>query len=207
MRSRMFSHHGGRPPLWRSKFIGFLLIVFAIAIFSRAAFIALSPAHKLKAALLVVNVEPAAGPALLAQVQVLNTISADIENTSIATLREALSKTARLAERATREFEAQYQSWTVLRGHIKNDGTTYNELRRQLEQTQSLQDREILRLQQALSKAQKPSIWSEFSALSLSFFLGILSSVLATMFWEKWPRLSRWWGSQVEPPTGPSSGY
>lgn len=168
----------------------------------RACFIVLSPSQRLKAALVTTNIEPAAGPALIAQVKVLNDLSANIETTSIALLRDALQKTSRLAERATREFEAQYQSWTLLRGQIKNDGTTYNELRQQLEQTQALQDREIVRLQDALSKAQKPSMWSDMGTLALSFGLGILSSILATILWERTPRLKRWWGMQAETPDG-----
>lgn len=174
-----------------------LFVIVAILMAYRASFVVLSPSYRARAALVEANLQPVFVAPLLEQVGQLKTMGANIETTSIVALREALQNTARLAESATKEFEAQYASWAVVRGEIKNDGAPYNELRRQLEQTQRLQETEIIRLREALDKAVKPSMWWDVGTQGLSFFMGVLSSILATLTWERIPALKNWWQRQA----------
>lgn len=183
---------------WRSRFVVGVLTVFALLILYRASFVVLSPSYRARNAMLQANLQPVFVAPLIEQVGKLKTIGENVETTTIVDLREALTNTVRLAEHATKEFEAQYASWSVLRGEIKNDGTTYNELRRQLEETQRMQEAEIIRLRGALDKAVKPSVWWDIGAGAVTFLLGILSSILASMTWERMPALKEWWRRQAE---------
>lgn len=183
---------------WRSRFVMSVFAVFAILILYRAAFVVFNPSHRVRAAMLQANLQPVFVAPLIEQVAKLKTIGENVETMTIVDLRDALTNTVRIAEYATKEFEAQYASWSVLRGEIKNDGTTYNELRRQLNDTQRMQDAEIIRLRDALDKAVKPSVWWDIGAGALTFLLGIVSSIFSSMTWERIPALKAWWHRQAE---------
>ena len=178
---------------WRSRFVMGVLAVLTILILCRAAFVVFNPSYRARAALLQANLQPVFVAPLIEQVAKLKTIGENVETTTIVDLRDALTNTVRIAEYATSEFEAQYASWSVLRGEIKNDGTTYKELRRQLDETQRMQDAEIIRLREALDKAVKPSVWWDIGAGALTFLLGIVSSIFSSMTWERMPALKEWW--------------
>lgn len=182
----------------RSRFMMVLIYVVAALLAYRAAFVVLSPSYRMRSALVTANLSPVSLGRLMDQAGVLNRLASNIEHTTISELRGALDVMVNLTERSSRELQAQYDAWSIVRGQIKNDGTTYNELRARLEQTQRLQETEILRLREALDRAQKPSTWTDVGNIGLSFLFGVLSSILATFIWEKRSSAGRWWQSQAE---------
>lgn len=184
---------------FRTRVVIWIFLVAAALLAWRACFVAMSPTYRVRAALIEANLQPKFMDPLRVQVRDLQALSQRLERVSIGELRSALERTAGLTEQATREFELQYASWTVLRGQIKNDGSSYDALRVQLADVQNLHEKEIQRLRAALDLAAKPSVWSDIWTTLLSFVLGIASSILATMTWERWPHVRAWWRSQASP--------
>jgi hypothetical protein len=175
-----------RMPPWRSKFLIALLGVCFAVLLGRAFFLATNPLNRLRANLVVANQPQDSLSALVQQATKLSALSQNIESVSISSLRAAMEDSVATAQRAALDFNAQSNAWSELRGKIKDDSSTYESLRAQLADLQRMQKEEVVRLKSLLDEAQRPSIFADAFNLFLSFFVGVLSSLIASGLYEKW---------------------
>jgi hypothetical protein len=177
-----------RETEWRYRLVVTLFALSFLTLAGRGYYLATSPFIRTKANLVVLNTEQSSVAALVSQTEQLRLLTNNVERASLADIRAALEKTVTVANRAALDFQGQFEAWSELRGKIKQDSSTYDALRAQLSDLQKLQQGEILRLKEALDAAQKPSIFADVFNLSLSFVLGVLSSILASALYEGWRR-------------------
>jgi hypothetical protein len=175
-----------RQNAFRTKMLVVIFSLLFSALAGRAYYLATDSFIRSKADMVLLNTELSSASALARESERLSRLASRLENVSLGELREILANAASLAERASRDFKAQYSSWSALRGKIKEDSSTYESLRVQLAELQRLQNEEILRLKQMLDAAQKPSIFADAMNLTLSFALGVLSSLLASGVYTWW---------------------
>lgn len=173
-------------PIWRSRLLVTIFAIGFVFMLGRAYYLATSPDIKMKAQMLAANLPLDALSALVYQSDRLSALSQDIDSVSVSTLRSAISDTAKAANSAAKEFRSRSQAWSELRGKIKNDQSTYDSLRSELEQVQKLQRGELIKLKKMLDEAQKPSIFADTINLTISFLLGVVGSILATWLYESW---------------------
>jgi len=175
-----------RVPPWRSTFLVVLLGIGFSLMIGRAFFSATNPLNRITANLVVANQPQDSLAALVTQANRLSLLSKNIESLSINSLKAAMDDSVVAAQRAAIDFNAQSNAWSELRGKIKDDSSTYESLRVQLADLQRMQKDEIVRLKTLLDEAQRPSIFADAFNLFLSFFVGVLSSLLASGLYEKW---------------------
>lgn len=177
-----------RVPLWRPKLI---VVIFAFAfttVAARAFFLATNPINQLRATMVAANSPQDSLAALVRQADQLESLSQNIEAISIATLRQAMNDSVAAAQRAALDFDSQSKAWSELRGKIKNDSSTYDQLRKDLYELKKMQSEEIVRLKTLLDEAQRPSLFADIWNLVFSFALGIGSSVFASALYDKLKR-------------------
>lgn len=170
----------------RRNLILFCLWVCFLALVVRSAFLTIGSANRMQSSLAVMNRSPQSFIALGTQVEKLDKITANIDNYKIGEIKDALIDTAILARNANKEFQAQYESWLFVRGAIDKDKNSFLQLRKKLDEVQKLQDGEIVHLKELLDESNKPSLASEIFNFSSAFVLGVFSSIIATMIYEKY---------------------
>lgn len=186
---------------WRPRIVVVALMLGFIALTVRLLYLTTDAGLKLRAAVFVANSPQSALNQLVKETADLSRLADNFEEMSIADIRRRLRSSIAVADRAALEFEAQSKAWSYVRGKIKDDSSTYDALRRDLAESQRLQEDEVRRLKRLLDDAQKPSLIADTWNLSLSFFLGVLSSLLATAMYEKWKeRLRRDSGKKRDEP-------
>lgn len=170
----------------RARLLVWAFAILFVTLCARGYYLATDSSIRAKADLVLLNSELSSVVALARESERLGRLASRLEDLSLSELRNVLSDASILAERASRDFQAQYASWSNLRGRIREDSSTYEALRAQLAELQRLQNEEIVRLKQMLDAAQEPSIYADVVNLLLSFSLGILSSLLASGLYTWW---------------------
>lgn len=171
---------------WRTRVVVVALMLGFVALTARLIYLTIDAGLKLRAAVFVANSPQSALNQLVKETADLTRLADDIETMSIGDIRRRLRSSIAVADRAAVEFEAQSKAWSYVRGRIKEDSSTYDALRKDLAESQRLQEDEVRRLKRLLDDAQKPSLIADTWNLALSFFLGFLSSLLASAMYEKW---------------------
>ncbi len=182
---------GSQSISWRSRVVVVALMLGFVALTARLIYLTTDAGLKLRAAVFVANSPQSALNQLVKETADLTRLADDIETMSIGDIRRRLRSSIAVADRAAVEFEAQSKAWSYVRGRIKEDSSTYDALRKDLAESQRLQEDEVRRLKRLLDDAQKPSLIADTWNLALSFFLGFLSSLLASAMYEKWKKPSR----------------
>ena len=170
----------------RSKVLAVVAGLLMMILLGRAIALHTFDYYRTQNALLQANREPLSLKLLNEHIESLDAMALNIEKASLGDIKAALEKTIRLTNQASQEYKVQFNAWSELRGKIKNDGSTYNALRAQLNDLQKFQQEEILRLRELLNKAQQDSPWEYFWSIALSFFLGVLGSLFASKVYDEW---------------------
>jgi len=178
--------HGAVLPSWMSHFLLSLFAIGFALMIGRAYCLATDQDNRLRAQLISANLPLDALSELVYQSDKLTSISENIESVSVAALRISISDTAKAASNAAEEFRARSKAWSELRGKIKNDQSTYDNLRSDISQVQALQKDEVIKLKKMLDEAQRPSIFADAFNMTLSFILGILGSIISSWLYESW---------------------
>lgn len=142
--------------------------------------------------LALMNRTPQSFEELRIQTEKLNEITSNIENFSLGEIRQELQRTSRLVTISRKEFHAQYEAWLEVKETTSQDRESFLQLRAQLDDISRLQDNQIRRLRALLDESEKPGFLDSLLGLSGSFFLGVLSSVLASAAYERvWARRTK----------------
>lgn len=173
-------------PVWRSLLLLSLLVFCFISLAGYALYLTTNPLNQLRAHMMTANQPLDALSALIQQSDRLDQLSKNIENISIALLKQELDRSVMLANLAAKEFDAQSKSWSEMRGKIKQDNSTYDALRMELAELEKIQKDQIVRFKQVISEAERPSILADIRDLFLTFILGVLSSLIASSLYKKW---------------------
>lgn len=163
----------------------FLLVVVAGLVY-RTSTLMLGEENREKVNLVLMNRAPLSLQKLNEHAKKLESMTADIEQYSFAGIRGAIEETTHLVTLTNRELKAQYDAWLEIQTRIKSDAGSFYRLRDQLDEIQNLQDQQILDLKRMLEAAEKPSVVDDFINLSLTFLLGVFSSLLASAAWAEW---------------------
>lgn len=175
----------------RIKMILFYFLLFFIIISVRSAILMIGRANKLKSNLIIMNRTPPSFAELSNQVVKLQHITSDIDNYTLSDIKDNLVLTANLAEIAGSEFQSQYNSWVAVKGQISKDNENFVQLKQKLDQVQKLQDTEVVRLSKLLDEYMKPTLSSIGISMFGSFIVGVLSSILASYVYARWPQRVR----------------
>ena len=180
----------GERDRYKLRLIALVLFLLALAgaLVYRSSVLMFGQENKDKINLVLMNREPKSLQKLNDHAGKLEAMTTNIEEYSFFDIRTAIQETTNLVTLTNRELEAQYDAWVDIQDRIKNDSGSYYKLRNQLNDIQNLQDRQILELKKMLEQAEKPSIVDDFISLSLTFMLGILSSLLASAGRSEWKR-------------------
>jgi hypothetical protein len=175
------THHDANPRL-RSMYA--MLFLAGVIFGMRALYLTTNQENVERAAIIVMNRPLASASGLSEAVAQMRAISSNVELFPLATIRKKLLEVAGLISTNNAEIEAQYQAWTKVKESIKTDAASYLEIRDRLAVLQRTQDKEILRLKEALAATQRPSLFADSLDLLLSFVLGVFSSIVASALWE-----------------------
>lgn len=165
-----------------------LLVAISVLIY-RAGMLTIGDDNRLRANLVVMNRTPISVKKLTEHVDYLQSMMNNIDSFRLIDIRDALQKTVTLVRESSMEYKAQYDAWMAVRDEISKDKNSFLKLRQQLDQTQKLQSEEVVRLKKALDEVNRPSLYADMLNLSLSFVLGVLSSILAT-------KIISWWSTR-----------
>jgi ABC-type antimicrobial peptide transport system permease subunit len=188
----------------RVKVISSLLMLLAIFYSVYFAILMVKSSNRLKANLVIMNRTPTSLIELNKQADVLQKITSNIDSHTLGDIKNALTETANLAELVGVEFQAQYNSWVIVKGQINKDTDNFIQLKQKLDQVQNFQDIEIVRLKKLLDESTKPSFLSISFNIFASFAVGVLSSILASHVYSRWLQKKLGYTSEG-PPGGGSS--
>lgn len=172
----------------RMHVIAMLLGLCAFGLLVRSAVLFLGRDNRMQATIAVMNRSPKSFVALGDEVVRLQEMTANIDSYKLGEVKEELSKTVSLVNEARLEFLAQYDAWISVKGQISRDKINFFEIKEKLDESQRLQDKEILRLKGLLDQAQAPSWLTEFWSIVISFVAGVFSSIVATKIYVWWPK-------------------
>lgn len=146
---------------------------------------ALSQNSREQVNLMLMNRTPRSFEELRIQTERLNAITSNIEKYSLGEIRQELQRTSGLVTISRKEFAAQYDAWLEVKEAAGQDRESFLELRAQLDDVSRLQDNQIQRLRKLLDESAEPSFFDSVLGLVGSFFLGVMSSVLASAAYER----------------------
>lgn len=168
-----------------------LAIVFAVMVCGliyRVSVLTLGEENRGKANLVLMNRSPISMQKLNMHVAQLEEMTGNIGDYSFSNIKHSIEETIDLVNQTNREIEAQYYAWLQVKDLINHDEESFVQLKEQLLQIQSLQDNEILSMKRVLDEAEKPSLITDMFNLTLTFLLGIFSSLFATIGWSLWKK-------------------
>ncbi|SFL26820.1 hypothetical protein SAMN05216302_105015 [Nitrosomonas aestuarii] len=172
-----------------NKRVFVLLFCFFIVISGliyRASVLMVGNENSEKANLVLMNRSPVSLQHLNEHAGKLEEMTNDINNYTFSSIKREIDKTIKLINLTNLELKAQYEAWISVKGMMKSDSDSLIKLKDQLDTTRNLQQKEILKLKKILDEVQKPSLITDLFNLALTFVLGVLSSILATMGLTLW---------------------
>lgn len=142
--------------------------------------------NQAKANLAVMARTPRSFVALEEQTKLLDSMTSDISQFTLAQIKDELEKTNHLVKTARQEFVAQNEAWVKVSRFAEKDMDSFIELKRKLDEVQRLQDEEIVRLNELLEESQKDSFFESLFGFIFSFSMGVLSSIAASHLYERY---------------------
>jgi len=170
----------------RLLLVSVVFAIIACILLGRSIYLATSGAHRGRTNLMLMTRTPQSLKLLEAQNRKIAQIASDIDSYSLREIKDVLSQTSRVAGRTTTELRAQSDAWEKIKTKIDIDANTYKDVQQNLSLVARLQSAEIVKLNKLLDDSTKPTLWNNILALLSSFLLGIVSSVAATMAYDKY---------------------
>ncbi len=158
----------------------FFVLIFGALIY-RSSVLTLGEENREKVNLVLMNREPVSLEKLNNHVENLERMTSNINEYSFSKIEAAIRETITLVNFTNRELNAQYNAWLEVKGKIREDSTSFQKLKNDLRKIQKMQGQEILALKKLLDEAEQPNSFADGFNLALTFTLGIMSSLIATL--------------------------